>query len=59
MVMKVDYGVVTKAIMVVKFENVILCFGDWSSLCHTLQIPQKRRMSGTIEIKMNLKLKII
>jgi hypothetical protein len=27
MAMKVDYGVVTKAIMVVKFENVILCFG--------------------------------
>ncbi len=25
MAMKVDYGVVTKAIMVVKFENVILC----------------------------------
>jgi hypothetical protein len=59
MAMKLDYGVVTKAIMVVKFENVILCFGDWSSLCHTLQITQKQRMSGTIEIKMSLKLKNI
>jgi len=59
MAMKVDYGVVTKAIMVIKFENVILCFGDWSSLCHTLQIPQKRRMRATIEIKTSLQLKII
>jgi hypothetical protein len=59
MAMKVDYGVITKAIMVIKFENVILCFGDWSSLCHTLQITQKRRMNRTIEIKMSLKLKII
>jgi hypothetical protein len=27
MVMKVDYGVVTKAIMIIKLENVIFCFG--------------------------------
>jgi hypothetical protein len=48
MAMKVDYGMVRKVTMIFKFENFILGFEGWLSLCNALPIVQERRMSGTV-----------
>jgi hypothetical protein len=48
MAMKVDYGMVRKVTMIFKFEDFILCFEDWLSLCNALPIVQERRMNGTV-----------
>jgi hypothetical protein len=48
MAMKVDYGMVRKVTMIFKFEDFILCFDDWSSLCNALPIVQERKMSGIV-----------
>jgi hypothetical protein len=54
MAMKIDCSVAKKVTMVVTLENFILCLEDGCSLCCNFWIGRKRRMSGTVRIKVNI-----